>query len=370
MRRQEQLIARIEQDILQRGLARGDRYLTTREVAKMLNVSTMSAGRALQDLAGRGIVERRQGAGTLIGRIPREVEPLEMRHVHILTPANYYNFETPLFQGLSAGLHKALPFDSIQVTFLPEYDQTSFVRALLEQEDGRSGRSAFVLILSSPQVQQIFLDFGAPAVVLGSVYPGSDTLPWTNFDAVGMGRALVAHFAARGVTRVACLLRDSMRYGDAELLDGIQQAWAESDLPGDALVLRFSPAEPSPVGGIVNALLDGPNPPGALLCRSFPLARQALAALEARGLGLDAMPLGVAAEPDGLEPVIYPHVRDGVSAEEHGLLAGEMLKAVVEGKRPEPFSRVLPIELVMNKASRQSGEKAYRRQLRETVLVK
>lgn len=369
MRRQDQLIARIEQDILQRGLAPGDRYLTTREVAKMLNVSTMSAGRALQDLAGRGIVERRQGAGTIIGRTPQEAAPFEMRHVHILTPANYYNFETPLFQGLSAGLHQALPFDSIQVTFLPEYDQASFVRGMLEQDTERSSRSAFVLILSSPQVQQIFLDYGAPAVVLGSVYPGERTLPWINFDAVGMGRALVEHFVARGVTRLACLLRDSMRYGDAEMLDGIQGAWAKAGLPGDALVLRFSPAEASPVGGIVNELIDGPHPPGALLCRSFPLARQALAALETRGLGMKDLPLGVAAEPDGLEPAIYPHVRDGVSAEEHGLLAGEMLKAVAGGKRPDPFSRVLPIELILSEASGHGGEKAYRRQLRETALA-
>jgi hypothetical protein len=43
---------------------------------------------------------------------------------------------------------------------------------------------------------------------------------------------------------------------------------------------------------------------------------------------------------------------------------------MVEGKRPEPFSRVLPIELIEKEAPRRGSEKASRRQFRQPALAK
>ena len=54
------LADRIQEDIRQRALGPGDPYLTTIETARMLGVNNSVAGRALQLLAKRRVIERRQ----------------------------------------------------------------------------------------------------------------------------------------------------------------------------------------------------------------------------------------------------------------------------------------------------------------------
>ena len=51
-------------DIRHRGLAAGDRYLTTDQVSRMLGVQKATANKALRFLADHELVVRRQPSGT------------------------------------------------------------------------------------------------------------------------------------------------------------------------------------------------------------------------------------------------------------------------------------------------------------------
>ena len=72
----ERLAVRLEQDIRQRGLYAGDRYLTAPEAANLLDVSAGMAHRAMRVLAQRQMLVRRRNCGTFrkgVAGLPRGI---------------------------------------------------------------------------------------------------------------------------------------------------------------------------------------------------------------------------------------------------------------------------------------------------------
>ncbi|HXX94872.1 MAG TPA: GntR family transcriptional regulator, partial [Planctomycetota bacterium] len=122
------LASLIREDIARRGLRARDRYLTAQEVARLFGVSTMTANRAMQELAARKILSRSQRRGTFVGEGVREERPVSLRSIHLLLPADYFRLDKPYFDRLVAGLHAELPEDSIQFTFFPPQGDLPFVR--------------------------------------------------------------------------------------------------------------------------------------------------------------------------------------------------------------------------------------------------
>src|SRR6185312_4013926 len=72
-----QLAEFVARDIQARGLKPGDRYLTTAEIGEQFDVSYATAHRALNILADRDMVIRRQNRGTFVG--PRMEEQFSTR---------------------------------------------------------------------------------------------------------------------------------------------------------------------------------------------------------------------------------------------------------------------------------------------------
>jgi len=335
------LAALIENDIRRRGLGPGDRYLTARDVGRLLGVSAMTANRALQELAARRVLVRGRRSGSVVGDRLAEGQPVSLRTVHVLLPSDFFMLEKPLVDLIVAGIHSELPEDSIQLTFVPAQGEVEFVRRLVETS--RTSLGGVVLLVSTPGVQRFFRDRGLPAVVSGSLHPGIEGLCWVDRDQHEIGRLLASAALARGARRIAVLMRDRWGAGDNRTIEGIQAALAPARLGPDALSVRSFPADPDLVTGAVRTMLASPGRPDALLCRSRLFADACADAAKRNARGLQVYLCDHhASDP---RPVPYPHTRTTIGPEEHGAKIGRMLRVLAEGRRPDPDHVVIPVAL-------------------------
>jgi DNA-binding LacI/PurR family transcriptional regulator len=323
----------IESDIRRRGLAAGDRYLTAREVGRLLGVSTMTANRALQELAARRVLVRARRSGSVVGDRLAGGPPPSPRAVHLLVPSDFFTLEKALVDLIVSGIHSELPGDAIQFTFVPAQGEVEFVRRLVEAAPGTFGGA--VLLVSSPAVQRFFRDRGLPAVVSGSLHPGISGLPWVDRDQREIGRLLARAALARRARQLVVLMRDRWGAGDNLMIEGVQSA------AGSARVsVRSFPPDPDLVAGAVGEILRSAGRPAALLCRSRLLADAA-----ARAASRDARIWLCDHHANDARPVPYPHTRPKLGPPEHGALIGRMLKDLARGRRPDPDHAVIPVEL-------------------------
>ena len=75
--------AYLEREIASRGLLPGDKLPTERELAAQLSVSRATVRAALQDLAGKHLLERTPGRGTLVAAPPAPVSELYARLANV-----------------------------------------------------------------------------------------------------------------------------------------------------------------------------------------------------------------------------------------------------------------------------------------------
>jgi GntR family transcriptional repressor for pyruvate dehydrogenase complex len=78
-----EVAAYLEREIASRGLLPGDKLPTERELAAQLSVSRATVRAALQDLAGKHLLERTTGRGTLVAAPPAPVSELYARLANV-----------------------------------------------------------------------------------------------------------------------------------------------------------------------------------------------------------------------------------------------------------------------------------------------
>lgn len=78
-----EVAAYLEREIASRGLLPGDKLPTERELAAQLSVSRATVRAALQDLAGKHLLERTPGRGTLVAAPPAPVSELYARLANV-----------------------------------------------------------------------------------------------------------------------------------------------------------------------------------------------------------------------------------------------------------------------------------------------
>src|SRR3954470_19347948 len=100
-----ELADRIAEDIRRRELRPGDAYLSTAEVARVMQVNGTKANRALQLLARRRVLDRRQRKGTFIAPPPADADTPgpALDVVHLLVQQDYLRTEGLLADGVVLG---------------------------------------------------------------------------------------------------------------------------------------------------------------------------------------------------------------------------------------------------------------------------
>lgn len=330
-RRLQELAGLIERDIRTRGLRPGDRYLTTLEVAELLGVSTRFANDAMRLLAARQVLVRKPKAGTLIGpRSPGVDEDEASRPfdvVHLLIRQDYYFSERRRMESVIAGLAEELAGCSIQLNFVPAFNELAYVERLLDAPP--TPRNAYLIAVKSTQVQRRFENQRAPTVLLGTPYDGISRLAWVDKDQAQIGRLLSRRLLEMGHKRIGVILRDRRGYGDDLLMDAVTHEIMDAGLGSGALVARSVPTEPALIALAIRNLLASPQRPTALICRNRMILNTALQVCGELGLqpggdvgfALCDAPSGA----DDVVPVACIRPRVDLDAAGEGRLLGKLL---------------------------------------------
>ena len=344
------LAGRIEDDIRARGLRPGDAYFPTAEVAQMLGVGTVAANRALQLLAKRRLLSRRQGRGAVVAEGIMTEQKSSLGAVHFLVHQEYLRKEGLLADGVIVGLQGILPGLDVQMNFLRAGAEAEVVERVIAAALRSGGPEGFVLVRAPLAVQRAVQASGLPAVVYGTLYPSVQGLPWIDRDHRRAARLLVEYFLARGHERILYLARERMLPGDHPFEDALAERLGEAGLPSGALMARRLPPDQNAVEAEVRVLLEGTEGVyPAILGQTELLAEGAGAAVESLGLTVGnevAVAVSTVYRARGRGPVRYPYIRNNVSPEEIGDHLGRMLLRQLRGQHWKPDHEIVPVSLV------------------------
>lgn len=343
-----ELAERMHADIRRRHLKPGDPYLTAAEAARTLRVNKTAANRAMQLLAQRGVIQRRQRLGAIIADPEPTADGRGLGTVHLLVHQNYLKREGLYADGIVVGLQGVLPRAHIQFNFLPADDAAGYVEDLISRALASGKPEGFVLVRSSLPAQRAMARSGLPVVVHGTLYPSVRNLPSIDYDHAAVGRMLAEHTLRQGHRRVIVLMRERMLPGDHPFMDGIAATLGEAGLLASDVIYRDLPMDRDAVVDGLSGLLDAPDAdrPG-VIARSEPLADGAAAARAALGLTDREVSISVAhVYRRGAEnPPAHPYVRPTLTPEEQGRRIGAMLAAAHADPTAPPRHETIPAVL-------------------------
>lgn len=334
------LASRLEELILERGLAPGDRFLTAAEAATHLRVRRDAANRALQVLAQRGRVERSQRRGATVTE-PPATAPL-LAQVLVLVQEDHDRDRVRFPEAAQVGLHGALVGCDLRVEVVPTGGAAEVVEPLVRDALRGGEPTGLVLVRCDYPTQRLARDSGLPAVLHGTPYAGID-LPSVDVDGRQAGGLMVESLVARGAERIAVVRRDRALPGDRAFMEGAREAARDAGIEGSALAeLELAPY-PELVQAELAVELSRPGSVGVIGATAA-LADAALAAGIGAGrvLGEDLHVHAGTPRTSGARPT-FATLSPSKDDEWQGAALGRLLAA---GRAGEPRSDLLAPVLV------------------------
>lgn len=341
-----QVMSAIEQDIRARGLRPGQPYQSAREVAQMLDVSPMTADRAMRRLATSGVLARRHGSGTYVGEAASEYAAGEMRHVQIVISSNFYHVYRVVVENIVSTVHREFPTDTIEQVFVPESKPTAFCSQLIKRWDGGREPRTVILVSCSQQIQRLFSETSVPVVATGGVAKNNCGVPWIDMDHRSAGRLLAAYARGLGHRRFLVLMNHLWGCGDNDFLDGIDEGLRAG---GEEIEARVRSVEwdAAAIETVLYQSLRSDTPPTGVLCTTRFTAEVAVKVAERLnktipeefvvGTVLIRMPVGQTPK--------YAYTRWGTTRESNDALY-RMIHQMNRGLKAEPNHFLIPVELV------------------------
>lgn len=343
-----QIRARIALQIADGELAPGDRLPSVRVLAGQLGVNVNTIRAAYAKLEADGLVETRQGIGSVVLATPTAGPP-----------GGAVAFGANTIAVLIAGLG---PF------YLP------MLRGI---EDAASERGALVLITDSRDSSDLanamtrrLIARGVDGIIAVSVGPVPEPVPEHGagrlppivyvdqperrgysllFDGAGAGYAATRHLSDHGHVRIGLITAPVSWPNVAEVHRGYLQALEDAGHAHSPELVSEVPEFSVEAGraGLAR-LLDLPDPPAAVFVGDSGLALGALYEARLRGLhvphdlaivGYTDSPLSTLVDP--------PLTMVEVPAREIGARAMRTLSDLIDGKKPRRRRTVLPTELIV-----------------------
>ncbi len=345
-------------DIRRRKLRPGDPYLNTAETAQLLRVSGSTVNRALQLLAQRGVIRRRQRQGTLIAA---DEAQSTLQRVHIVIREDHLRTEGLWADGVLFGLQSALPGVDVQFNFRPQSEETEYVERLIDDVLRVRQTAGFVLIRASVAAQRLVVASGLPAVVSGTLQPSVTGLPSVERDQRQIGTLLAEHLLKQGCRQFLVLLRDRITAGDHAMLDGAHATLAAAGIKLANVALRCLPTDEEAIAAEAAAQLAKSTTCVGCLCRSVPLAQGVESATKLLRLSAKRRPIIAVADVAHTADISPPYActQTTITPLEYGAELGRMLAAAARGDRPDPYRRIIPVCLHLP-TGRRSRPKTFR----------
>ena len=337
----EHLARLLESDILRRGLREGDRYLTNKQAAELLDVSEVSAHRAMRVLADRQKIVRRRRAGTFVGPHANPTTPVKLRCVHMLIPYRLRS-DYPVAAVID-GLRSEMPGVQVQLNFPPETDPLPFLRDLVDHVKHSEVLAGIVAGSVTNEARRFFQGSDLPVVVGGHTEASID-LPWVDRDQRRIGRLLSQYLVDRGHRRIAMIMREQWAPGDNLLSDGIGRVVAKARAE---LAVRSIQLNGALTTEVIRELLGDPDRPTAMICRSERHALWSAQTAESMGLSVPGdldIVAGIQTDATLRTKYRFPHTSFDPHA--FGTAVGRVLAERQDGKRPDPDHYEIPVTLV------------------------
>lgn len=348
MSKNAQVMNAIERDIRQRGLCPGDPYQSAREVAQMLDVSPMTADRAMRRLADNGVLCRKHGSGTFVGDAAHEMPQGTLRNLQIIIPSTFYHVYRGIVENIVGTLHRRFPTDTIEHIFVPENAQTEFCTQIIRRWDGGEKPRTVILVSCSQQIQRMFGETGVPAVATGGVHKGHCALPWIDMDHREAGRLLAAHARELGHRRFLILMNHLWGCGDNEFLEGIEAGLGGDDAEPVEARVRSVEWDAVAIESALSQALRDDSPPTGIFCTTRFTAELAVKLAEKQNWSVpDDFFVGtvLVRTPSGAAPK-YAYTRWGTTRESNDALYA-MVHQMDEGRRADPDHFLIPVEIVV-----------------------
>ena len=339
----EEMAVKVVEDIRDRGLVAGDRYLTAEEARSAFQVGKGLINDALKILADRQVLIRKRRAGTFIGprfaiesgsqMVDEEPGPA-LEVVHVLIPMDYYRSKVMPSGTFVEALTQAIPGVSVHLHHIADDNTNKYFLQLLAQLKAKGGkREGLVLLRSSRETQVAVQDSGLPAVAFGSTYPDVKRLYSVDPDQEQAGRTAAEAALERGHKRFALIMRNHWRRGDNLLMDGFAKAMGEAGIGVDRVSILSSPEESEVIEHDVAALLSQEPHPTALICRSRFHAEAAIRGIRDRGLkpGRDILVFAIQSGPME-DPTSAITIVPAISDFEQVVKVGLLLRQIAEGE--------------------------------------
>lgn len=341
-----QVMSAIEQDIRARGLRPGQPYQSAREVAQMLDVSPMTADRAMRRLATTGVLARRHGSGTYVGDAVTELAPTDLSHVQIVISANFYHVYRVVVENIIATVHREFPTDSIEQIFVPESKPATFCNQIIKRWEGGREPRTVVLVSCSQQIQRLFSETSVPVLAMGGVAKGNCELPWIDMDHRGAGRLLASYARSLGHKRFLVLMNHLWGCGDNDFLDGIDEGLRGAGGETEARV-RSVEWDGATIETVLIQALRSESPPTGVFCTTRFTAEVAVNVAERLNrtipeefvVGTVLIRTPVAHQPK------YAYTRWATTRESNDALY-KMVHQMNRGFKADPDHFLIPVELV------------------------
>jgi LacI family transcriptional regulator len=207
------------------------------------------------------------------------------------------------------------------------------------------------------EVHEDVLESGVPAVVFGGVYPRTSALLSVDSDQAQIGYQLARYLLGRGRRRLALITRETWLPGDSLQHDGICRALGEEKAGCGSVMIRGIP----PVGldlaaETIAQLLRQPDRPTGLICHGPVFAKTALCVAAEMGLAVPKDLDIVFDHWTSRSEIGLPHTRPDVSYKEQAWLVGQLLRELINGRRPEQEHVVIGVQLVEEDGTRNESE--------------
>ena len=337
----DRLAGVLEQDIRRRGLRAGDRYLTNKEAAELLDVSEITAHRAMQILAGQNKIVRRRRAGTFIGPELKHAKASKLRCVHVLMRFRLKN-DYPIVRVIE-GLRSEMPDVQVQMNFVPEDDPLPFLQDLMDHIEGSESLAGIVAASVTSEVRQFFEGRRLPVVVGGHAEADSGLI-WVDRDQRQIGRLLAGYLVEHGHRRIAAVMRELWALGDNVFADGVGAVVAEA---GAEFLVRSVRSDEKLTASVTRELLDRSEPVTGLIFRSERHAVWAAETAEAMGLSVpDDVGIVSAMQLAATFRTKYRFPHASFDPREFGAAVGKMLVQWTDGRRPNPDHYEIPVTLI------------------------
>ena len=348
----ERLAARLEQDIRQRGLCAGDRYMTAPEAADLLGVSTGMAHRAMRALAqGRKLV-RRRNCGTFVGPHFEMKRTTATRTVYVLMPSLGIDRDVFPLETFIYGVRTRIQAN-VQVSFLPQSNTQAYLREFLHSIPSMGVVSGLVPISCPHDVYRQLANSGVPTVIVGTPYVDHMDIASVDVDNHEAGRLLAEYLIECGHRRIALITAMDGRPGDNGFYDGVSEALTAASLPHNALIMRIVPMQPTALTAQLGRLLIKPDMPTGLIVRSTNMARAVSKAFCNLEVHADRRCEIVYQRYQPIEGIELPftYVRARVSFDNVVGLIANMLEQLGRGEVLDEPRVVIPVDLCRRSSS-------------------